>query len=366
VRITNIVGGIEQQLSAMASAIFTLKGSIPRYATRTLLECMLQSASAMTQMTAGGQDQALWQELQNKLEAFYLFEHVDTALNLPSAVPCSLPEALSRALNLDSYRSVWAMEGLGHYYADLALEQQTPLEELLQDHLPGRSMVPLHTGTGLSLAEFLLSRSPGCHEAIDSFLRICSAHSHDGYAGAAWETLGLVVRNLYPHLIGPTHQYLSHYGKRSLLYFWHGIGRAIYFSPSNLLPSNSAPWAGVQMCMEEPPGPRERRNALAGFVWALTLVNIRHPQVMAAFLHHHGRTAAEPEAFINGIYSSMLVWRDCTPEDAYIESFWRYRPPESDLLPDFWDYYIRKPFQQALRDYQGISNNRKIGTLFHF
>jgi hypothetical protein len=229
---------MHEPFADLIRGMFSRNAFIPRCMTRMVLEAIGQTAVCVANI-APPDRRIEWQELANKLEAFYLFSHVDTALDLASD---ALPQAILKALDRDSYQSVWAMEGLGHYFADRALQQRTPLRELLQnDHLPDMSLVPLHTGMALLLAEFLLSRSPDCQEAIDSFLTTCFANSRTGYARAACEALGLVMRNLYPHLIESAHSYLLHYGKELISYFWHGIGRAIYFSPSNFLPARSAP-----------------------------------------------------------------------------------------------------------------------------
>jgi hypothetical protein len=364
------LGQIQLQMEAMARAVFTLNAFTPRYVMKTVLHLTLQSIGLFTRIAPGHECWSAWQEVHNKLQAFYLFEHVDSALDIVSDRSFSLPD-LVQALNLDPYLSVWAAEGLGHYYTDLALRRETIPRGLLQDgvarDLPNSSIAPLHAGMGLSLAEFLLSRASNCQIAIDSFIEACANNARDGYLGVTYEALGLVARNLYPYLLDPIHKYLSQYHEAVVPYFWHGVGRAIYFSPSNFLPYRSAPWAGMQMCVDESPDSVARRNALAGFTWAMTLVNIRHPEIMVLFLKHHGSNMPEPDAFIQGVYSSVIVWRDSAPQDTYIEALCRYQPSGSDpLLADLWNQYVRQPCRQAMHDYRALSDAGRIGTVFHF
>src|SRR5258708_19112509 len=107
-----------------------------------------------------------------------------------------------------------------------------------------------------------------------------------------------MTRNLYPHRLGSMDIYLSRAHREIYPCFWHGVGRAIYFSPLNFLPGRSAPWAGIGMCMSEPPDASARRNALAGFAWAMTLINIGYPEILTQALKHHGDSLTEPEAFV--------------------------------------------------------------------
>src|SRR6185369_8249429 len=82
-------------------------------------------------------------------------------------------------------------------------------------------------------------------------------------------------------------------------YFWHGGGRGIYFTATNLLPDGHTGRA-LGMISAEPPHESGRRNALAGLAWAMTLVNFRHPEILAHFLNHYESRFASHDAFING------------------------------------------------------------------
>jgi hypothetical protein len=200
---------------------------------------------------------------------------------------------------------------------------------------------------------------------VDSFVHACVANSDDCYVEAAYESFGLACRSLYPQLVDPIYEYLFQRRHELLPYFWHGLGRAIYFSPLNLLPGRSAPWAGIQMCVSEPPNELAKQNAMAGFAWAMTLVNIRDPEVIQLLLQHHAKNMPEPQAFINGVYSSVIAWRDSSPEDASLAALARYQPNSStDGLVDLWNYYVARPCLQALTDYQAIHDAKRVGTIF--
>src|SRR5262249_30598697 len=145
-------------------------------------------------------------------------------------------------------------------------------------------------------------------------VQLCRANSLPQYWPIAFEALGLVVRNLYPGLIAPLDRYFSNRDEDLLAYFWHGIGRGTYFLPADSLPHWSAPWQGFGTCLQAP-HELGQRNAVAGFAWAMALVNLRQPEIVAAFLERHGTNANKDDAFANGIFSAAAVWLNCAPQD---------------------------------------------------
>lgn len=59
------------------------------------------------------------------------------------------------------------------------------------------------------------------------------------------------------------------------------------------------------MCLTEPKHETGKRNALSGFCFALTLVNLRQPEVLEAFFKHHPVEAANS---VDGIQAAIAVW----------------------------------------------------------
>jgi hypothetical protein len=99
---------------------------------------------------------------------------------------------------------------------------------------------------------------------------------------------------------------------------------------------------------ELPAGPA-RRNATAGLAWALTLVNTRHPDVVAVALERTATEIADPAeatAVANGISSALLVWHDLVGLDAHLAAFLAHRPePPCDAL---WRDLVAAPATAAL------------------
>jgi len=315
-----------------------------------------------------------WIELRNKLEAFTLFEHVDMELRLPAFADQSLVALAPQAELLGPYFSVWATEGIGHYYADSHLSSNKPVSSLLQaaqdNGLSTSALVPLHAGIGLALAESILAKIDGKNadqvsDQIKDFLNLCRSNVHPEHLEIIYEALGLATRNLYPHLLSTMQSCLSALSEELPEYFWHGVGRALYFSPSTLF-SHDASGVGFDMCMAEPPSDLARRNAVAGFAWALTLVNIRQPKIIAAFLQRHGSTMVEHEAFVNGTHSALIIWTKSSSNAHDLNRLKNYQGNKT--TPDIsyvWNRYIGEACRRASL-YCGLDENKHLGKLFRY
>src|ERR1700704_1290482 len=101
----------------MIAANFTMRNPV-----RQILSAMWRSAEFARLIAPAGQT-LLLQEFQNKLGAFYLFEQVSSAPDLPPGIAPSLPHLVAMARKLGPYFSVWATEGIGHYIVDRQLSQ---------------------------------------------------------------------------------------------------------------------------------------------------------------------------------------------------------------------------------------------------
>ena len=361
------------QLGHVVSSILRQRAFAPRYLVKTALELMQHASGFLQWLSPIPDSPEVWAEFQNKIEAFSLFEYVDSEIGVLGCPGLCLQELVLRASRLGPYRSVWAMEGIGHYYAESqrALGQMPVglLSEQNTSGLPSACLVPLHTGMGLSLAETALDsicKQPAdCGRLVDIFRELCNINSRPGYSGAAFEALGLIARHLYPHLIPSIDSCLAK-NADGLARFWHGMGRGTYFLAANFPPFCSAPWKAFDMCLCEPPQELGRRNAVAGLAWALTLVNIRHPEILAVFLKHHGSQITGSQAFANGVCSAMTIWLDASPGDGYLEALRTHVPRGLDAsLTRLWNAYIKQPCDQALQQ-KSFAHNKKMDDFFRY
>ena len=356
----------------MMSSVLTTQTFAPRGVMKTTLDAAHALAEAPRRFMPEEPSRLAWQEFQNKLEAYSLFEHVDLILKLPPAVDLSLSQLIGRASRLGSYRSVWAVEGIGHYYAEcLRSAKRNPniLQSDRDSTWPAERLAALHAGMGLSFASEVLQTiqsdisSAELRSKLEEFVALCRDNSHEGYLGATYEALGLVTRNLYPHWLLPIDAALAELDHRLVGYLWHGAGRAIYFAPSNFLPTNSAPWRGVEMTLTEPPHELGQLNALAGFVWSLALVNLRQPKILELFLKYHWPQSAVREVFDNSVTSALLIWRDSSPGDPLIQKLSSYHPSDPAMV-DLWDRVKHACANASERHHLILKGKKGLGNLF--
>jgi hypothetical protein len=255
------------------------------------LDVASRCASFAGRRLAGGDARVRLMEFRNKVGAFRRFEGRDDPGAEIGQSAIGAREAHSR---------LFAAEG--HAYRGARGDNWTSQVE------PTLSLVAFHAGTGLRRAERALARiSSGTAEetALAEFYAVCRREAVDGFVGIMEEALGLAARTLYPHLMGRLDTRLRTIDARSWERFWHGAGRGIYFAPANLPPFHAAPWRGVAMCSREAPHELGKRNALSGFAFALTLVNLPQPEILEAFLDHHAVDAAE---CLDGARAAMVLW----------------------------------------------------------
>ncbi len=307
-----------------------------------------------------------WREILNKVDVYQLVRSVQKKLKIPREGDFDLSEYVEKAYALGPYAALWAVEGLGHDYADSAQERGDELKDLLRGNrianIPDKSLLMLHAGIGLSFAQRLLapmnSKTPEeeLRGAVDEFLRLCHDNSKKGYEGAAIESLGLVARTFHSELIPEIDRYLMEKDEAAAGLFWHGTGRAIYFLLVNFLPYRNPVWRAVEMGREEAPHEVARQNVIAGTAWALTLVNMRQPKVMATFLDDHGDDLWEQrEAFVNGVQSSVIMRFDTASDDEYVEPFRNYQPDDSNRhSSEIWERIIKGPLDDALDRFHGV------------
>ena len=330
-------------------------------------------------LVSGVDSSAVLQEFANKLYIIQLVTQVHADFGLAETGEEIRPALIDRAANKEAFPRLWIVEGIGNYYGDHALAHATGGDPagLLTDpqvaDLPPFSMTMLHAGIGMSFAKAVLkgletdSPSDTVRAAIARFVALCRHSSRKGYTGAALESLGLATRTLYPNLVAAMDREIPHVEAELHGYFWHGVGRAIYFDPMNMLPSVNAPWRMIAKLHAEAPHDLAYRNALSGMSWAITVVNMRNPEVMDAFLRHHGALLAQHDAFSDGVTSSLMMRYDTTRDDASIDPFVRHVPVAADASAGWWRTLIAEPCERALQvSYGQLQRAGTLEELFHY
>lgn len=310
-------------------------------------------------------------QLQNNLDVFNLVKDVRTVLNIPSREVFALTDLVAEAYALGDYPDLWAIEGLGHDYADRYWEQGDPIVGILRNEsaraIPRSSLTMLHAGIGLSFARHVLEHatpydSPERHRDLAAgFVSLCRDNSWRGYEGAALESFGLVTRTWHPQMVRPVDAALREVDAGAREFFWHGAGRALYFHPLYIVPGVLSPWHAVD---REPPDETAQLNMKAGLAWATVLVNIRQPAILDRLVTVEGDRFLRDDAFANGVVSAVSMAQDITPDDEYITSLCAYHPdPASD--GERWERLVGRPCRDAATRVQpALAEAELMGEVF--
>lgn len=301
-------------------------------------------------------------ELRNKLEIFTQVRNLSNVLHLPTNELLPLSDLVSKAYTLSPFLALWAVEGLGEYYTTLytKLAGHFPQKLLWEENaqVPAKSLLMLHAGLGLSFADNLLGTvSPSAprqeiHNVVQTFVTLCKENSRQGYLGAAIESLGLVTRTFYPTMPNLIHDELEEIAPELLGFFWHGYGRALYFGPAYFLPVLRSAWGGID---SEISGLRDELSAAAGLAWALTLVNMRQPEIEEGVLKTYISGSKFQEGFANGVSSCIVMRQDTTPDEPFVSVFYQHRPdPGNPQLVELWERCVYKPAVDALNKYYPV------------
>ena len=326
------------------------------------------------------------QELRNKIEVFILVPGIPSRLQLPSEPPYPpLLEAVARAYAMEPYPALWAVEGLGDWYGDMFWKRNETPHQILSPAragaLPDKSLLMLHAGVGLSIAKHFLrtvnhtSPHADIRRVVEQIVTLCRDNSRPGYAGAALESMGLVTRSATftadarpDIMVQIVSRILAESAPDVLGYFWHGVGRGTYFLPINFLPCYGSIWHAVQMIQQEVPDDFAWRNAIAGLIWGVTMVNIRQPAIVAYLLQQHGSQLTANDAFSYGVASSLMMRYDTTPDAPFIAPFYQYQPESADVeLDQLWRSQVTLPATAALQEvYPVLKQEARLGDIFHY
>jgi len=301
-------------------------------------------------------------EIRNKANVYFLVRSNQLLLGIPSPLPQPFPldTYLPRAYERNAYAALWAVEGLGRLLGESHLEagNNAPAGLLCDDAgdtLPEESLLMLHAGIGLAFAQRALTgltvNSPPSvfREIVASFAAMCRRNSRRGYLGAALESLGLVTRTFHGTLVPEVDRAIANTDPDLRGYFWHGVGRAIYFLPLNFLPCST--WETVVMCEREGPDEFSRLNLFAGVAWGMVMVNIQNPVIPAELIVKlHGAQLLHNRGFRYGAATSLIMRQSTTPSAQLAQSFIDYDLGDRSSIDErvLWGTLIRQPGTEAL------------------
>ncbi len=309
-----------------------------------------------------------WRELDNKIEAFRLFQWADHEL---PAYRTPKRQIISRRPNSEAFHSIWVLEGAGHI---AGLASSPAVRGLLSDrnaaHLPESAMIPLHAGMGTAFAEKLLKEmtsnpSPGeIAKTLGRFVDLCGANCIPGWEDACIEPFGLVVRCLYPRYVARMSAAAAEIGLPLRALFWHGVGRGLYFVPGNFLPLTGARKRMLTSVTLEASDLQDRQNVYAGLIWAVTLINLPDPSILQS-LAEICQELKRRDEFTNGLISALMAWRHMAPDEVRYTRLYTGAPPAPG--PAVWEEWVARPVREAVNNiFPGLRERNQIPALYTY
>ena len=160
-----------------------------------------------------------------------------------------------------------------------------------------------------------------------------------------------MAATLYPNRVLDLAHHLEGTSEEQSGLFWHGVGRGLYFLPDAFIPWRSKAQARASTLAERwPVSDTGRVNALAGIARAMTLVNIRDPQVVRRRLREQASDSTRHGTFRNGMTSALIVWLSTNPEDSFVDALDRFQPSAGEPVSvELWDGIVRRACRDARR-----------------
>jgi len=366
--------GVQRSAVDLAWDALSLKPLDPRWVGRTAGAAVRDSIDVARALTPGQNLQFTTDVLRNTFAVIDLVNRAPSMLQLPPG-ELDLGAAVDRAYELGGdYAALWLIEGLGEEYAMRNASLGGAATGLLTSgqgaKLPEKALLMMHAGMGIAFARETLRPLTPCSPeaeldtALRRFVAQVRANARPGYEGPALESLGLVTRTWSQQMVPSIDSRLWALDREALQYFWHGVGRAIYFDPRYLLPGTTA-FHGVQREATHRLG---MLNGIAGASWAFTLVNIQQPEVMWSLLRLYAGALGDTSALTNGVQSTVMMASDMIPRDPNVPRFCGYRPRSRDAgAAERWEDLVAAPCRRAVQDYFPVLKNRGVlGEVFRF
>ncbi len=330
---------VQSVLAGLAADTLSGKVLSPSYIKHAAQSAAHLSADAVGALGSGTSRDLLKEQFGNTFDVIGFVNHVSAPKTLSEDGTYPLEEMVKSCYSHGDYPALWLVEGLGERYATAylndSLAKGTELKGLLSSgkmmETDQKIQTMMHAGIGIIFAKHAVdaltpwSTDEDIRSAVNVFTTLVTNNSLPGYIGAALESLGLVTRTWHGQLVAKMSSYLKDTNPDLYEFFWHGCGRAMYFSPMYMMPGLS-PWDAAD---SEPTEETARRNARAGVAWAFTIVNSRQPEIAANFLRHKSERIADNDAYTNGVYSTLTMATDMVPGHRYVRAFGHYKPDDA-------------------------------------
>jgi hypothetical protein len=246
--------------------------------------------------------------------------------------PCvdvPLPTLVAEAYRRPPGEVLTALVALGQLYARLRLSAPGGAQSLggWETGLPRSSYFFFQVGMATELATFLCrdledwSPESQVGRIVERQVASFIGAARDGGERLAAEALGRVLcqRDRWANMRLAT-ELLRDIDARLADALWHGAGSEDYLSAENFAPDFDDPWPGLRRCDTAAPDARSAERMMAGFVFALVVVNAASPEVVSRFLGDPARRRRD------GVWAGMVAALGAllsTAGDAWFLPRWR-------------------------------------------
>ncbi|MDJ0834876.1 MAG: hypothetical protein QNK37_00085 [Acidobacteriota bacterium] len=312
---------------------------------RLLKDCLAWTVHRLA--TAPGSLPAVFKEWRNKVTVFLLVPRASRLLGIVPSPDLDLKPALQQAEARDPFSGLWLLEGLVHDVVFSFFHQNKQPKGVLQGNLPEHMTTALHAGLGLALAQWAFEpcrRSDNdvlLESRLQLFLDLCRENAQAENINASLESLGVYIHVFRPFLLHRLDAVLAARTDRLRDYFWHGVGRGVYFAMQNAVPYSDR----NQLAFIDRNAPDEtgKQHALAGLAWTCVLVNHRHPAVIdRIWIQPHGERLSREPGFARGVACAAMMRAWISPDSGYNRALLDYRGG------CYWSELVVQPIQLAL------------------
>jgi hypothetical protein len=358
--------------------VITLKALSPSYWAQARDHLITQGVLAAN-ATIGMEEALHWEQAKNTRYVFSLLRNNPEMLGIPKDGGFDLSQYMDKAYAVGDFEAIWTVEGLGQVYSqriwDLKWHCSEDAEGILVDGqaagVPEKSLTMMHAGLGLALAASLMKRltpdssTREIEGVLKAFIRLCRNNSRPGYVGCALESLGLVTRCFNYPMVGALEKVLADVDEDAWEFFWHGAGRALYFSPGHMLQPLYSPWIAAE---QEAPDDRVLKILKAGISWPTNIANMQNPAIFEGLIKRWGESEEAAGTIVHGVAASTAVAVDITPNHPLVNAYVEYAPSSSDSrTTERWTKMVRDQAYKALHRYQPVlRSHTMLDQLFKF
>lgn len=288
--------------------------------------------------------------------------------NLFLGKEASLAELIDKIMRYEPHRSLWLAEGLGQLFGNRVLAQNEHPRDLLTKgegtQVPENLRLMVHAGLCLAFGRHHFDKigknapADQVREATCRIAELARDNLLPGYAGIGYEAWGMATQFFYRDKFMTAVQTMQEIDPEHAPHLWHGAGRAHYFI--DFMPHWAEPWPAFNLIRRKAVDDLSRHNMLAGLASAMTLVNVRTPEIIEAVVRERISRLSpdDAEAYSQGVVCAVVLRLDNTPDEPNMVRFGRHTPARD--VAEMWDKAIGGPARKAAEELPRLKAQRRI------